>query len=55
MTELFREQYDKDTLRAIPVLTLAHIGDGVYARFSYRIRGNRTAFGYEVYLLGEFI
>ena len=30
MTELFREQYDKDTLRAIPVLTLAHIGDGVY-------------------------
>lgn len=30
MTELFREHYDKDTLRAIPVLTLAHIGDGVY-------------------------
>ena len=30
MTELFREQYDEDTLRAIPVLTLAHIGDGVY-------------------------
>jgi 23S rRNA maturation mini-RNase III len=30
MTELFREHYDKDALRAIPVLTLAHIGDGVY-------------------------
>ncbi len=30
MTELFREQYDNDTLRAIPVLTLAHVGDGVY-------------------------
>ena len=30
MSELFREHYDKDTLRAIPVLTLAHIGDGVY-------------------------
>ena len=30
MTELFREHYDNDTLRAIPVLTLAHIGDGVY-------------------------
>ena len=30
MSELFREHYDNDTLRAIPVLTLAHIGDGVY-------------------------
>ena len=30
MTELFREHYDKDALRAIPVLTLAHVGDGVY-------------------------
>jgi len=30
MTELFREHYDKDSLRAIPVLTLAHIGDSVY-------------------------
>ena len=30
MSELFRERYDQDTLRAIPVLTLAHIGDGVY-------------------------
>ena len=30
MTELFREHYDKDALRAIPVLTLAHIGDSVY-------------------------
>ena len=30
MSELFREQYDKDALRAIPVLTLAHIGDSVY-------------------------
>ena len=30
MSELFREHYDTDTLRAIPVLTLAHIGDGVY-------------------------
>lgn len=28
--ELFREKYDPDVLRAIPTLTLAHIGDGVY-------------------------
>ena len=30
MTELFREHYDTDALRAIPVLTLAHVGDSVY-------------------------
>ena len=30
MSELFREHYDTDTLRAIPVLTLAHVGDSVY-------------------------
>lgn len=28
--ELFREHYTADQLRAIPTLTLAHIGDGVY-------------------------
>ena len=28
--ELFREHYDGETLRAVPVLTLAHVGDGVY-------------------------
>ena len=42
MTELFREHYDKDTLRAMPVLTLAHIGDGVYellARSAVAARG----------------
>ena len=30
MSELFREHYDNDALRAIPVLTLAHVGDSVY-------------------------
>ncbi len=30
MSELFREHFDAETLRAIPVLTLAHVGDGVY-------------------------
>ena len=30
MTELFREHYDEDALRAIPTLTLAHVGDSVY-------------------------
>ena len=28
--EMFREHYDGETLRAVPVLTLAHVGDGVY-------------------------
>lgn len=28
--ELFREAYGEDRLRALPTLTLAHIGDGVY-------------------------
>ena len=28
--ELFREHYSDDRLRAIPTLTLAHIGDAVY-------------------------
>lgn len=44
MTELFREHYDKDALRAIPVLTLAHIGDGVYellARSAVVARGGQ--------------
>ena len=44
MTELFREHYDNDTLRAIPVLTLAHIGDGVYellARSAVVARGGQ--------------
>ena len=44
MTELFREHYDNDTLRAIPVLTLAHIGDGVYellARSAVVARGRQ--------------
>ena len=42
MTELFREHYDNDTLRAMPVLTLAHVGDGVYellARSAVAARG----------------
>ncbi len=30
MSELFREHFDEQALRAIPVLTLAHVGDGVY-------------------------
>ncbi len=30
MQELFREHFDDQALRAIPVLTLAHVGDGVY-------------------------
>ena len=44
MTELFREHYDKDALRAIPVLTLAHVGDGVYellARSAVVARGGQ--------------
>ena len=44
MTELFREHYDNDTLRAIPVLTLAHLGDGVYellARSAVVARGGQ--------------
>lgn len=44
MTELFREHYDTETLRAIPVLTLAHIGDGVYellARSAVVARGGQ--------------
>ena len=28
--ELFREAYTEEALRAVPTLTLAHIGDGVY-------------------------
>lgn len=30
MAELFEKHYTADQLRAIPVLTLAHVGDGVY-------------------------
>ena len=30
MTELFCEKLNEDALRALPVLTLAHVGDGVY-------------------------
>lgn len=30
MAELFEKRYTADQLRAIPVLTLAHVGDGVY-------------------------
>ncbi len=42
MTELFREQFDDQALRAVPVLTLAHVGDGVYellARTAVASRG----------------
>ena len=42
MTELFREHYDEDALRAIPTLTLAHVGDSVYellARSAVAARG----------------
>lgn len=28
--ELFREAYTEEALRAVPTLTLAHVGDGVY-------------------------
>lgn len=30
MAELFEKSYTTQALRAIPVLTLAHVGDGVY-------------------------
>lgn len=30
MAELFKKNYTAQALRAIPVLTLAHVGDGVY-------------------------
>lgn len=30
MAELFGKSYTADQLRAVPVLTLAHVGDGVY-------------------------
>ena len=30
MAELFQQSYSADRLRAVPVLTLAHVGDGVY-------------------------
>lgn len=30
MAELFEQAYTEDRLRAVPVLTLAHVGDGVY-------------------------
>lgn len=30
MTELFCEKLKEEELRALPVLTLAHVGDGVY-------------------------
>ena len=42
MSELFREHYDEDALRAIPTLTLAHVGDSVYellARSAVAARG----------------
>lgn len=40
--ELFREAYSPQALRAIPTLTLAHVGDGVYellARSAVASRG----------------
>lgn len=30
MAELFEQHYTADRLRGVPVLTLAHVGDGVY-------------------------
>ncbi len=42
MAELFREQFDAQALRAMPVLTLAHVGDAVYellARSAVAARG----------------
>ena len=30
MAELFEKSYTAQQLRAVPVLTLAHVGDGVY-------------------------
>ena len=34
MAELFEKSYTTDQLRAVPVLTLAHVGDGVYELLS---------------------
>lgn len=42
MTELFREHYEPEALRAVSALTLAHVGDGVYellARSAVAARG----------------